>query len=162
MSFTVQIIQCSGLSRERMLHMLAFVDSPESMPVLPQTPETRSLFPADFLPVSYSPAFLLPVEFDPSLTHDPEYQEACHVGFDDAFGRLSEEDERELFTWEMVRNEVLRSLLDVEKVLPPGFPTLSLAWASGFLLGWLSALALIDRSLALSGLELLTVLVVYM
>jgi hypothetical protein len=142
--------------------MLAFVDSSESMPILPQTPETRSLFPADCQPVSYSPVFLLPVEFDTGLTHHPEYQEACHVGFDDAFGRLSEEDERELFTWDLVRNEVLTSLLDVQKVLPPGFPTLSLAWASGFLLGWLSALALVDRSLALRGLELLTVLLIFL
>jgi hypothetical protein len=104
---------------------------------------------------------LLPVQFDARLTFDPEYQEACQVGFDDGFGRLSEEDERELFTWDMVRNEVLTSLLDVQRVLPPGFPTLSLAWASGFLLGWLSALALIDRPLALRGLELLTVLLIY-
>jgi len=142
--------------------MLETVSLLESLPILPQTPKTRSLSPADFQHVSYSPALLLPAEFDTSLTHDPEYQKACHVGFGDGFGRLSEEDERELFTWDVVRNEVLRSLLDVQKVLPPGFPTLSLAWASGFLLGWLSAFAVIDRPLALSGLELLTVLVAHM
>jgi hypothetical protein len=141
--------------------MLETVSLLESLPILPQASGTHSLSPADFQHISYSLMFLLPVEFDTSLTDDPEYQEACQVGFDDGFGRLSEEDERELFTWDMVRNEVLRSLLDVQKVLPPGFPTLSLAWASGFLLGWLSALALFDRSLALRGLELLTVLLIF-
>ncbi len=141
--------------------MLETVGIQESMPVLPLTSVTCSLTPVDFQHVSYSPALLLPVQFDTRLTLDPEYQKACQVGFDDGIERLSEEDERELFTWDMVRNEVLISLLDVQKVFPPGFPTLSLAWASGFLLGWLSALALIDRPLALRGLELLTVLIVY-
>ncbi len=141
--------------------MLETVGRLKNLPVLPQASGTRCLSPDDFQDISYSPVFLLPVQFDTRLTLDPEYQEACHVGFDDGFGRLSEEDERELFNWDVVRNEVLRSLLDVQKVLPPGFPTLSLAWASGFLLGWLSALALIDRPLALRGLELLTVLLIY-
>jgi hypothetical protein len=141
--------------------MLEMANPPESLFILPQASGTHSLTPADFQDISYSPVFLLPVQFDPSLTLDPEHQEACHVGFDEGFGRLSEEDERELFTWDMVRNEVLSTLLDIEKVLPPGFPTLSLAWASGFLLGWLSALALFDRSLALRGLELLTVLLIF-
>lgn len=133
----------------------------KSLPVLSQASGTCSLSFDDFQDISYSPAFLLPAQFDTRLTLDPEYQKACQVGFDDGIERLSEEDERELFTWDMVRNEVLTSLLDVQRVLPPGFPTLSLAWASGFLLGWLSALALIDRPLALRGLELLTVLLIY-
>jgi hypothetical protein len=141
--------------------MLEMASPPESLSGLTQVLQTRSLPPTDFQDISYSPAFLLPVQFDTRLTLDPEYQKACHVGFDDGIERLSEEDERELFTWDMVRNEVLTSLLDVQRVLPPGFPTCSLAWASGFLLGWLSALALVDRLLALRGLELLTVLLIY-
>jgi hypothetical protein len=141
--------------------MLETVGLLESLSVLPQAAGTHGLTPDDFQDISYSPTLLLPVQFDTSLTLDPEYQEACQVGFDEGFGLLSEEDERELFNWDMVKNEVLTSLLDVQKVLPPGFPTLSLAWASGFLLGWLSALALVDRSLALRGLELLTVLLIF-
>ena len=141
--------------------MLETVGLLESLSVLPQDFGTCSLSSDDFQDISYSPKLLLPVQFDTRLTLDPEYQKACQVGFDDGFGRLSEEDERELFNWDVVRNEVLRSLLDVQRVLPPGFPTCSLAWASGFLLGWLSALALVDRPLALRGLELLTVLLIY-
>jgi hypothetical protein len=141
--------------------MFAGVSTQDALPVVSLLPPAGSLTPVDFSNVSYSPALLLPVQFDTRLTLDPEYQEACQVGFDDGFGRLSEEDERELFNWDMVKNEVLTSLLDVQRVLPPGFPTLSLAWASGFLLGWLSALALADRSLALRGLELLIVLLVF-
>ncbi len=141
--------------------MFDVVNTSESLPLVSLLPPAGSLTPVDFPDVSYSPAFLLPVQFDASIMTDPEYQRACEVGFDDYVERLYEADERAFFTWDEVKNEVVRTLLDVQKVLPPGFPTLSLAWASGFLLGWLSALALINRPLALSGLELLTVLIAY-
>src|SRR6266571_5598822 len=71
-----------------MVHMLAFIDPPESMPVLTLAPVARSLTPADFKDLPYSPMLLLAAHFDASLTADPEYQEGCEWGFNHYFAEM--------------------------------------------------------------------------
>jgi hypothetical protein len=121
-----------------------------SLPVVSLLPTDGSLTPADFQHVSYSPTFLLPARFDASVVADPEYQQALEVGF-----RCFPPDD-ECRTIEEVENFL-------EDELDAGFRLgMSLPWTIGLLHGWLSALALTDRSLALAGLELLPVLVAQM
>ena len=107
----------------------------------------------DFANVPYHPAFLLPARFHASLVSHPEYTSACRGGFD---GYLSEGDGLDNPTREGVMAFVAEELVCVafdERFKP------ELAYRAGFVLGWLSALALMDWALALAGLELLHVLV---
>ena len=139
--------------------MFDVVNTSESLPLVSLLP------PADFQDVSYSSALLLPAEFDPCITADPEYQRAREAGFVDFFELLVEllddEDESEQLplTWDDVKHEIIRNVFDTRKVFAPDFSMTVLAWDAGFMLGWLSALALIDRPLALRGLKLLLVFV---
>ena|SRR5437588_5830335 len=144
--------------------MLAFSDPPESMPVLTLAPVPRSSSPTDFKDLPYSPTLLLSAHFDAALTVDPEYHQGCECGFDSYF--------TEMHHWLAgLRGytfvDCFHTLVSVRDYLlneivydPVRNPDL-LAWRAGWGLGWLSALALTDRSLALMGLELLRKIVLH-
>ncbi len=127
-------------------------------------PMRTQIFPltvADFIDVPYSPALLLDSKFDVSITDDPEFHEACRDGFTFYFGEMYEWDEEDddvfverCYTWV----EVIESVVD--NALSEGEPgrLLPCVERAGFALGWLSALALTDRSMARRALTVLEVL----
>jgi hypothetical protein len=147
--------------------MFDVVNTSESLPLVSLLAPVSPLTPVDVDAVSYSSALLLPAQFDPCITADPEYQRALEAGFMDFLELfcelLDDEDEDESeqlpLTWDDVKHEIIENVFDTRKVFAPDFSMTVLAWDSGFMLGWLSALALIDRPLALRGLKLLLVFV---
>ena len=142
--------------------MLAFSDPPESIPVLTLVPVPRSLTPADFQDLPYSPTLLLPAHFDTSLTADPEYQEGCEWGFNHYFAEMHHRTpDLSAFTFidQYYTTASVRDFLLHDMVYDPVRNPTHLAWRTAWCLGWLSALALTDCSLAFSGLELLQELV---
>jgi hypothetical protein len=159
------ILLFSGLSREeRISPMFDVVNTSDSLPVVSLLPLTGSLTPADFQHVSYSPTLLLPVHWDASITADPEYQAGCECGFDSYFAEMchwlpdlsSFTFVDRLHTSASVRDYLLREI-----VYDPVRNSCFLPWRAGWGLGWLSALALTDPSLALLGLELLQTIVLH-
>ncbi len=116
---------------------------------------------ADFVDMSYSPALLLDSKFDASITDAPEFREACRDGFTFYFEEMYEWDEQDnevfvecRYTWA----EVIESVVD--NALSEGEPgrLLPCVERAGFALGWLSALALTDRSMARRALTVLEAL----
>src|SRR5437588_5825944 len=118
-----------------------------------------SLTAAAFVDVPYSPAFLLESRFDASITDDPEFPFTCGCGFDAYFAEMFEWNEEhtdlvfveKCYTWAEVAELVAETMLHEDR--PEHIE--SNASRAGFVLGWLSALALTHRSLALTGLTLL-------
>ena len=143
--------------------MFDVVNTSESLPLVSLLSPAGSLTPVDVDAVSYSSALLLPVQFDTCITADPEYRRAHEDGFVDFLEQLSEllddESEQPPFTWDDVKHEIIRNVFDTRKVFASDFSVTVLAWDAGFMLGWLSALALVDRPLALRGLKLLVIFV---
>jgi hypothetical protein len=144
--------------------MLEMASLPESLSGLTQVLQTRSLSPADFQNLPYSSNLLLLAPFDASLTGDPEYEAGCECGFDSYFAEMSHWLPNltgfffvdRLHTSASVRDYLLRNVA-YDPVRNPS----PLAWSAGWGLGWLSALALTDQSLALMGLELLQHIVLH-
>ena len=135
-----------------------------TLPVVTLAPGTRSSSPADFQDLPYSPTLLLAAHFDASLTDDLEYLEGCEWGFHYYFAEMHHWTP-DLSTYTFVdRHSTLDEVRDylLREIVydPVRNPTL-LACRAGWGLGWLSALALTDRSLALMGLELLQELVLH-
>ena len=144
--------------------MLEMVSPPESLPVLTQAPVTRSSSPANFKDLPYSPTLLLSAHFDASLTADPEYQEGCECGFDSYFAEMHYwlPDLRGCtFIDHLHTSASVRGFLSSDMVFDRVRNPTPLAWRAAWCLGWLSALALTDQPLALSGLELLKKLVLH-
>ncbi len=142
--------------------MLETIGMQESMPVLPLTSVTRSLTPADFQNLPYSPTLLLSAHFEPSLTADPEYEAGCECGFDSYFTEMHHwlpNLSGYTFIDRYHTPASVKSYLLSNTVYDPVRNPTLLAWRSGWGLGWLSALALTDRPLALCGLEFLQELV---
>lgn len=118
--------------------------------------KTRVSF-KDLAGIAYSPALLLDGRFDVTITDDPVFDKACEAGFDAFFESMYQHVEgqdglvfveRE-YTLLAVKNEMLQAMLiDLNS-------SNRLAWRAGFLLGWLSALALGQRDTALYGLGVL-------
>lgn len=113
--------------------------------------------------VPYTPAFLLNSRFDASITDDDEFRKACRFGFDGYFDYMFGYDAsrvyrciEQVYQWSDVVSFLIEDVMSQEE--PSAF--LTLGWRAGFGLGWLSALAFTDRTLALMGLEVLTVLIV--
>lgn len=144
--------------------MLEITSPPKNLSGLAQVLGTRSSSPADFKDLPYSPMLLLSTHFDASLTTDPEYDEGCECGFDSYF--------TEMHHWlpglrgytfvDRFHTPVsVRDYLESEIVYDPVRNPDLLPWRAGWGLGWLSALALTDQSLALMGLELLRTIVLH-
>ena len=142
--------------------MLEIVHPPESLSGLTQAPVTRSLSPADFQDLPYSPMLLLPAHLDPSLTADPEYEAGCECGFDSYFTEMHHwlpNLSGYTFIDRYHTPASVKSYLLSNMVYDPVRNPTLLARRAGWGLGWLSALALTDRPLALCGLEFLQELV---
>ncbi len=134
----------------------------------PLTGPLPSLSPVDFVDVAYHAGFLLPVSFDRSLTDVPAYSEGCEYGFEDYFevmytgGRVASDGVTLIdytfipryYTRQEVAAFVLKALTEDASKERSSF-----AWYVGFVLGWLSALALTDDDLSRFGLQVLTHLV---
>src|SRR6266567_9192245 len=130
---------------------------------LPIITKVSPLTVADYVEMPYSPALLLDSKFDASITDDPEFREACKDGFTFYFEEMYEWDEEDdevfverCYTWV----EVIESVVD--NALSEGEPgrLLPCVERAGFALGWLSALALTDRSMARRALTVLEALLV--
>lgn len=129
----------------------------DALPVLSLDASVITLLtPADFEDVPYTPALLLRASFDASITSAVDYQEGCKYGFDDCLEMVVSDDPdtvKHCTSRSVVCSFVARNLCQDD------FDLSSLAWRIGFVLGWLSALAVTNRSMASVGLDLLTVLV---
>ncbi len=135
--------------------MLETIGMQESMPVLPLTSVTRSLTPADFQDLPYSPTLLLSAPFDAALMADLEYQAGCECGFDSYFAEMRHwlpDLSNFTFVDRLHTSASVREYLLREIVYDPVRNSCFLPWRAGWGLGWLSALALTDPSLALLGL----------
>lgn len=118
----------------------------------------------DYAEMPYSPALLLDSKFDASLTDDPEFRIGCKWGFDAYFEFMYRLDKAsgksvfvaEVYTWHEVVRFILNNVMDERGVADDRYR----GWRAGFLLGWLSALALTDRVLAVNGLAVVERLVV--
>lgn len=134
--------------------------------VIHQEIETVLLPPvsaAAFVEVPYSPTFLLDCSFPAFIRHDHEFALACGCGFDDYFEMMyewSESDElvfvEKFYTWAEVVTFVIDEMFPCTWY---GHET-SLPFRAGFLLGWLSALALVNRSMAVMALDIVQALLV--
>jgi hypothetical protein len=144
--------------------MFDVVNTSESLPLVSLLPAAGSLTPADFQDVPYSPTLLLSAHFDPSLMADPEYQAGCQCGFDSYFAEMRHWlPDLSSFTFvdRLHTSASVREYLSSEIVYDPVRNSCFLPWRAGWGLGWLSALALTDPSLALLGLELLQTIVLH-
>src|SRR5262249_23172136 len=95
---------------------------------------------------------------------DPEYHEGCEWGFNYYFAEMHcwlPQMRGFTFVERLYTSASVREYLLSEIVYDPVRNPTYLAWRTGWGLGWLSALALTDRSLALRGLELLQELVLH-
>ena len=125
---------------------------------------------SDDIGLLYSPALLFDAGLDASITDHPDFSDACRDGFRDFVWDMYEDGKEgngvfvsRSYTYPEIEREIV---LGVARRYDAGeqffeqkcgyFPSLSLR--TGFMLGWLSALALIDRPLALRGVRLLGLL----
>lgn len=126
-----------------------------------------SLAPSYFVDLPYSPALLLDAGFDASITDPADFRSACDAGFDDYFEMMYcwSETRTDLvfvdrfYTWLEVQGGIVGNVVRTYGPSEQFFRVTPLSWRAGFVLGWLSALALVDRPLALRGLCLLVLLV---
>lgn len=118
---------------------------------------------AAFCELPYSPALLLDSSFSTEITDDPRFHKACAYGFDDYFEEMYEWNGDESvfvaqsFSWADVIAFVIENVLHwrmIDLVVEP-----APAWDAGFVLGWLSAHALVDRPVSLMALEVLRALI---
>ncbi|GHO51697.1 hypothetical protein [Ktedonobacter robiniae] len=107
----------------------------------------------DFVSTEYSSAFLLSTRLDTWIVGDSEFQKVCEWGFDGYFESMycESEDPAQLVLAEQSYSEAEVVQLVVDVVLPDHME--SVASRAGYALGWLSALALIDRQTSLIGLS---------
>ena len=117
------------------------------------------LTPIDCVEIAYSPSLLLPFPFHVSLSPYADYVAGCETGFDAYFECMYQRDPQNqgllvfvnrFYSWGEVSQKMISWVTDEEAPLE---------WSAGFSLGFLSALALTDRPLALAGLNLLSQLV---
>ena len=119
--------------------------------------------PSAYVDIPYSPALLLDARFDASIVDSERFRDGCVSGFDTYFDELYVRVAGQEYafvdrvsTWDEVEKMVVEWFLEEDEE-----GDVSLRWNAGFMLGWLSALALTDRVLALRGLDMLQVLVSY-
>ena len=128
--------------------------------------EASRLAPSDFVDLPYSPALLLDARFGAELTDHQDFAAACRDGFTFYFEEMYHDGGEEMpdifedyfYSWDEVRGRVMMEMVDRSaraQAFEQLYGPVSLASLAGFMLGWLSALALSDRALALRGLALL-------
>jgi len=130
--------------------------------IVPGTPVPIAK-PSSFVEVAYTPALLLPVHLDAALTTHADFASACEEGFyvyfEDLYANASDGElvcvER-VYALTKVYAEVCEGVLSF---LDRRFgDEITLASSVGFVLGWLSALALAQPVEAHAGVVLLQVL----
>lgn len=119
---------------------------------------------AAFVEVSYSPALLLEAYFSAVITDDREFAHACGCGFEAYFEEMYQVNEAGTGSVFVERSYTLAQVIAfvVENARSHEDPrpiASSVAWDAGFVLGWLSAHALVDRPVALMALEVLRALI---
>lgn len=112
-----------------------------------QTTKITMLAPLDVVSIDYSPVLLLDGHLSSVITDDPEFSSSCEWGFNDYLGNVEGgcgfDTETEVIAF------VHREMSEVCPLLGQ----VPLVTRAGVILGSLSALALVDRSLASAGLE---------
>ncbi len=114
-----------------------------------------------FVEMPYTPSLLLEVQLPISVVADSAFSEACEIGFNSYFEDMyqcSSSGEctfvERLYTWADVEREVREQVVTTHEKYGERLP-----WCAGSALGWLSALALTDRPLALQGAALVSALI---
>lgn len=130
------------------------------------TSPLSALWAEAFVELPYSPALLLDARFSVVLTDTPDFQAACAEGFEMYFFEVWEfkgvgEDGQDIF--EMRSYEWAHLIQYLMAAAAPwdmwGVPAMPVVWSAGFMLGWLSAHALVDRPASLMVLEVLYALI---
>ena len=133
--------------------MVSTIPMPMNTPVAPLTL-------AEYAEMSYCPALSLDAKFDASVTDDPEFCKGCYWGYEAYFeGRCEWQESGAVVAKRQSLSEVLAFV--AETAFPghvPGVADPSVAWCAGFGVGWLSALALTDRAMAVQALPVLEML----
>ena len=118
----------------------------------------------------FDAALLLPHTFDTSIIVHEDFLSSCQEGFDAYFDNMLEQDREgyvffvdHFYSWDEVQSFLLQNAFpnpnEVKLAALYRHELTSLPFRVGFCLGWLSALALTDRALALQGLAFLAYLV---
>ena len=123
-----------------------------------------ALTPAAFDTMPYTATVLLPVALDASIIEDSEYVAGCQAGFESYFCEMHQWNEavtsyvfvNRFYTPAQVKRRVRLDMLDSDA---NGWEPSLLPWRTGFMHGWLSALALTDYDLAIYGMGVLLALV---
>ncbi len=117
---------------------------------------------ADVIDMPYSSALLLDGRFDASLTDTSLFSRAGKSGFESYVESMWNEDEagNEVFVGRLYKRSAVLNIVRQNAVVDKVFAS-ELAWRVGFVLGWLSALALVQPDDALVGLRFLRELVGY-
>lgn len=118
--------------------------------------------PADCSQIEYTPTLLLPLSLPASFLAESDYSSSCQWGFNTYFEEMLEPNEEG--TDFVVVNHFYTRAEVASWVVECFFPTrlpgpVALVDCVGVIHGWLSALALVDRELALCGGDLLVALV---
>lgn len=133
------------------------LDFPPLRVLTPMLAVVPAVKPSDFLAVPYSSASLLEMALPIAVVVHSSFGQACEEGYYGYFrgmmrgsGLFDACFENHFYTWDEVAAFLADELVSM--------PLDTVAWRAGFLLGWLSALALTDRALALRGVEVLRML----
>src|SRR5690349_21577191 len=132
----------------------------EALPALPPVCK-----PSDFVNVEYTPSLLLCTSFTWPFVGDPYHHIACKDGFGAYFENMCQwnADGTDILFIDhfYTLGEVVQWLAEnvCDKKNYPVGGRMSLSWRVGIAVGWLSALALVDASLAAQGVQVLACLV---
>ena len=99
---------------------------------------------ATFVDLPYAPALLLHAPFSAVITNDSAFENACAEGFEMYLF------EARAYAWADLIEYVMAAAAPWDM---RGVPATPVVWSAGFMLGWLSAHALVDRPAALMALE---------
>jgi len=136
----------------------------DALPVLSLSVSPSVLTPEEIVDLDFSPDLLIASSFDLSITSHEIFHQACEYGYVDHIDQMCDWNESgtdytcvyQSYTSLEVYQYVCSNFL----APTPGLSGAAvLSWRVGFVLGWLSALALTDLPLANNGLEVLTALV---
>ncbi len=126
--------------------------------------DNETVTPAAFDAMPYTPFLLLPADLDASIAEQKDYVEGRQGGFESYFCEMHQWNAdmsgyvfvSRYYTPAQVKRRVRIELLDSQY---NGWEPELFPWRVGFMHGWLSALALTDRELAMYGVQVLIALV---
>ncbi|GHO51698.1 hypothetical protein [Ktedonobacter robiniae] len=122
-----------------------------------------ALKPTDVIGLPYSPALLLDGHFDASITDSPDFASGCQWGFQSYADDMELCDEQgncflvdRYYEWREVEAFVVENV-----AIAYEYQQTPLPFCAAMVLGWLSALVLVQNNEALRGLSLLVMLVTH-